>query len=414
MKKIYYLLIILLCFFNINIVNATNIEKAYDYTYETINVELSSKNVILYNLTDNYKLLDIKSEERVQIASLTKIMTAIVAIENIKNLDDNVKITNDVFKGISEYSKAGFRVGNEVTYRDLLYGVLLSSGADAVNALALNISGSEDKFVKLMNDKAKELKLSNTLFDNPIGKDSKNNYSSAYDLARLLNYSLSNETFKKIFTTRKYTVDKLGLDLTSTLNVYGRNIDTSFIKGAKSGFTDGAGVCLASIATVNDVDYLLIVLGGNINNRSNAVKDSVDIYNYLNKNYAYEIVLNNDKVIKKLDVKWGNIKTYDVKVNDDIKKYVKNTIDLNELKYSYEGIEKLKYGNKKGDKIGIVNVLYKDNIIATSDVYLNKEIKYYHPVIYGIMLCSFVIMIISLIVDRKNRKKKRKRKNKIR
>lgn len=408
MKKIYYLFIILLCFFNINIVDATNIEKAYDYTYESINVDLSSKNVILYNLTDNYKLLDIKSEEKVQIASLTKIMTSIVAIENIKNLDDKVKITNDVFKGISEYSKVGFRVGDEVTYRDLLYGVLLSSGADAVNALVLNISGSEDKFVKLMNDKAKELKLSKTLFDNAIGKDSKNNYSSAYDLARLLNYALSNETFKKIFTTRKYTADNLNLTMTSTLNVYGKDIDTSFIKGAKSGFTDGAGVCLASIATVNDVDYLLIVLGGNTNNRSNAVKDSVDIYNYLNKNYNYKIVLDNNKVVKKLDVKWGNIKSYNVKVNDDIKKYVKNTIDLNELNYTYEGIDKLKYGNRKGEKIGKVSVWYKDNLIATSDVYLNKEIKYYHPVMYGIMICLFIIMIISLIIEIKNRKKRKK------
>ena len=412
MRKIYFVFILILYFFNISIINAVDISKAYDYSYEEVNVDITSKHVMLYNLTDNYKLLDINGNEKVQIASLTKIMTSIVAIENIKNVDDKVTIKSNVFNGISEYSKAGFNVGNKVSYRDLLYGIMLPSGADAVRAIILNISDSEDKFIELMNNKAKELGLTNTHFDNGIGMDSKDNYSTASDMAVILNYALENEEFKKIFTTKKYTVDSVGLKFESTLSLYGGNMDTSFINGSKSGFTDGAGVCLASIASVNDVDYLLIVLGSNAKNRSNAVRDSVDIYNYFGKNYSYKVLLDKNHVIKKIKVKWGKKKTYDIKVSNDIKKYVKNNVSDDDLKYVYDGIEELKYSIKKGSKLGKVDVIYKGKVIGSEDIYLNEELKYYHPVVYGIMILSFVAMISSLVSIKKQKRKKRKKKKK--
>ena len=115
---------------------------------------ITADNVILYNLNDNFVLYQQESEKSVNIASLTKIMTAIVAIENIDNLDEEIVITKEAFIGISEYSKMGLKVGNVVTYRDLLYGIMLPSGADAVNAMAINLSGSVDNFVVLMNNKA--------------------------------------------------------------------------------------------------------------------------------------------------------------------------------------------------------------------------------------------------------------------
>ena len=141
--------------------------------------------VILYNLNDNSILYELESEEKVQVASLTKIMTAIVAIENIKSLDEKVVVSKNVFTGIEDYSKMGLKIGDKVTYKDLLYGIILSSGADAVNAMALNLSGSIANFVKLMNEKAVLLGMDNTKFDNPIGMDSKENYSSAKDISKL-------------------------------------------------------------------------------------------------------------------------------------------------------------------------------------------------------------------------------------
>ncbi len=413
MKKVLFFLFIL--FLNISLVFAVDISKAYDYTYEKANVDLVSKNVILYNLTDNYKLIDIKSDESVQIASLTKIMTILVALDKITDVNEKVTITSDVFNGINDYSKAGFKVGDKVTYLDLLYGAMLPSGADAVNALVLNISGNYDDFIKLMNEKAKSLGLKKTKFDNVIGRDSSNNYSSAYDIALMINYGLENEVFNKMFTSRKYTTSN-NLVLNSTISLYGKNLDVSAIKGSKSGYTDGAGVCFASLGSVNDVDYLLVVLGASTNNKSNAVRDSVDIYNYVDKNYGYKVLLDKDKVIDKLDIVWGKEKKYILKVDKDVSRYVKNTIDLDKVEYKYKGVSKLKYGIKKGDKLGSVDIVYKDSVIGSTDVYLNKDIKYYHPVIYTIMFISFISMVSSYIKickERKRRKKKR-RKNKTR
>lgn len=415
MKNIKYLLFVFLCFININIVYASDISKAYDYTYEEFNVDLKSKNVILYNLTDNYKLVDIKSDEKVQIASLTKIMTTIVSIENIKDLDEKIILNSDVFKDIREYTKAGFKNGDKVSYRDLLYGAMLPSGADAVNALMFNVTSSKEEFIKLMNDKAKELKMVNTNFDNGIGMDSKDNYSTAYDLAILLNYAINNSEFKKIFTAKEYRVEGTSLNLKSTLSLYGSNLDVSSISGSKSGFTDGAGVCLASIATINDVDYLLIVLGANSNNKSNAVRDTVNVYEYLDKNYGYKVLLDKDKVIKSIDIVWGKKKKYDIKASEEVKKYVKNTLDLDKLKYKYDGINELKYSIKKGTKLGTIDIIYGDKVIGNASVYLNEDIKYYHPLLYAVMLLSFLMMIISLIFIRKNkRRKSKKKRNKIR
>ena len=411
MKKLINFFL-LLFFINVNYVFAIDINKAYDYSYEDVTIDLSSKHVVLYNITDNYKLLDINSNEKVQVASLTKIMTAIVAIDNIDKLDDKVTISSDVFDGISEYSKAGFKVGDKVSYRDLLYGVMLPSGADAVRALVLSISGSEEKFVKLMNDKVDELKLINTNFDNAIGMDSKDNYSTASDIAVILNYALDNAEFKKIFTTKKYNVSSGDLVFNSTLNIYGKNLDVSSILGSKSGFTDGAGVCLASIANINDVDYLLVVLGANANNRSNAVRDSLNIYNYFDKNYSYKVLLSKDKVVKKLGISWGKEKEYDIKVPMDVNKYIKNTVSLDDLNYVYDGVDELNYSIKKGDKLGTVSIVYKDSVISCIDIFLDKDIKYYHPIIYSVMILSVILMFFSFLLMKKGKKKKRRKKRK--
>ena len=128
----------------------------------TINVEaiefnLNSNHAILYNLNDNSILYELDSKTQVNVASLTKIMATIVGIENNDNLDKTVIITKDALKGISEYTKVGYKVGDKTTIKDLLYGTMLPSGADAANALAIHTSGSVDKFVDLMNDKFKKI-----------------------------------------------------------------------------------------------------------------------------------------------------------------------------------------------------------------------------------------------------------------
>ena len=159
MKKTIKLLIILILLIPLNI--------------KAIELDISSKNAILYNIDNNEILYEKNSNDKVQIASLTKIMTALVSIENIEDLDKQIIINNSDFKNVQKYNlvTAGFTVGEVVTYKDLLYGLLLPSGADAAKALARNIAGSEEEFIILMNKKVQDLNLKNTNFSNVIGLD---------------------------------------------------------------------------------------------------------------------------------------------------------------------------------------------------------------------------------------------------
>lgn len=370
---------------------------------------ITSKNVILYNLNDQNVLYDLEANERVPIASLTKIMTAIVAIEHIDDMDQQVTVMKDAFQGIEEYTQVGLKVGDVVTYRDLLYGTILSSGADAVNVMAINLSGDISSFVQLMNQKVDELGLKNTHFDNPVGMDSEDNYSTASDVATILLYSLKNDVFKEIFTTKNYIIPNLNLSLKSTLIGYSRSygLDISDISGAKSGFTDGAGLCLASIANIDDVSYLLVTLGADTQNRSNAVSDSLKIYNYYSSNYSYQRVVKEGQVLERLPIKWGKKDNYDIVAVQDISLYLENNIYKNKIEYIYDGIEELTYRNKVGDKIGTIIVKYGDQELTKYDVYLKEKLEYYHPILYGIIFLSILLMLLSLrkILQRKKKRK---------
>lgn len=374
---------------------------------------ITSKSVILYNMNENKVLYELKSNEKLQIASLTKIMTVITAIEHNDDLNKEVVITNDMLKGISEYTQVGFKVGDKPTIKDLLYGSMLPSGADAVNALAISTSGSINKFVELMNEEAKKLKLNDTLFDNPIGMDSENNYSTASDMAKLLIYSLKNKTFKEVFTAREYKIECLNKTVKTTLVSYSRSygLDVSQITGAKSGFTDGAGLCLASTSTFDDVNYLLITLGASTKSRSNAVRDSLEIYDYYSTNYGYQVFLKKNQKIKNIPIKWGHDKEYSLVANQDVSLYLSNDIRRNRIKYIYDGVEEINYKIKKGDKLGTVKIVYENETLSTYDVYLDKDLKFYHPVLYVTIFVLFIIMIYSFkyvfqaFRYRRNRKK---------
>jgi len=379
------------------------------------NFNITSEHVILYNLNDLDVLYELDSNEKTQIASLTKIMTTIVAIEHIENLDEEVTVTKEAFQGIREYTQVGLKTGNVVTYRDLLYGTMLPSGADAVNAMAIGLAGSVEGFVELMNKKVEELGLENTHFDNPIGMDSDNNYSTASDIAKLLLYSLENETFKTIFTAREYTIPKLNIPMKTTLIGYSKSygLDITDITGAKSGFTDGAGLCLASTASIDDVNYLLVTIGADTKNRSNAVRDSLNIYGYYSSTYSYQKVIKKEQLLTSIDIKWGKEKKYDVVSKEDILVYLENNMYRNKIEYVYDGIEGITYQNHKGDKIGTVTVVYDGEDITTYDVYLEEELEFYYPVLYAVIVISFITMMLSLrkIICRKKRKKDKKLKN---
>lgn len=368
---------------------------------------ITSKYVILYNLNDDEVLFEQDSNKQTSIASLTKMMTALVAIENIDDFDELVTITNEDFLGTSGYSKAGFSVGDTVTYEDLLYGILLPSGADAVNAIVNNTLGY-DFFVTEMNNLADQIGLSNTSFSNPIGKDDEDNYSTASDIATLLKYALKNETFKKIFTTKEYTTSN-GLILESTLYPYKDILDVDKIAGSKSGFTKDAGRCLASIATLNGVDYLLVVINASTDQNYSAVLDSLTIYDYYNENYSYQQVLSTNDVIKTIPVKWSKDKTYNITGSENVELYLENNTAEN-LSITYDGIEQIDAFTKSGTKLGTITISDGDEVLYTAAVTLDSDITYYNPIVIavGIIILLFIILWIFKKIRRKRRRRKKR------
>ena len=379
MKKLILVIITLFLFINVNA------------------LEIDSKNAILYNMNDKSVIYEKNSENIVQIASLTKIVTAITVIENTDNLDKEVTITKEMLKGLDGYAKAGFKVGDKLTYMELLYALMLPSAADAAQALAIDISGSIEEFTNLMNQKIEEIGVTNSKFDNPIGMDSENNYSTASDLAKILMYCLENDTFKTIFNTNYYTINsinkKIEKTLISTSNLH--NLDTSIIKGAKTGYTDEAGMCLASTTSIEGVDYLLITLGADVRTINN-LKDAINIYEYYSANYGYKNILGKNELLKPIRVKNSKIKIYDIKAPQDVKLYLEKNITKDKLIYKYEGIEEINKDIKKGDKLGTVTILDNDKVLYTFDVHLDIEIKYYNYPMY-IVIGGVIILIIFII-----------------
>lgn len=373
------------------------------YSVYAENFDITGEYVSLYNMNEDILLYSKNDTKKTSIASLTKMMTTLVAIEEIDNLDKIVTIKERDFEGTVGYSKAGFKVGDKVTYRDLLYGIILPSGADAVNAVVNNTLGY-DKFIKKMNEIAKKIGMNDTSYANPVGKDDENNYSTSNDLAKLLKYALKNETFKTIFTTKNYKTSN-GLNLESTVNRYENILNTNEIKGAKSGFTKDAGRCLASITTLNNVDYLLVVINSSTTSPYNAVKDTITIYDYYNNNYGYKNIINDDTFIKEIPVDFSKEKTYKITGSEDIEKYLKNNT---EVTYKYVGSDKVTFNTKKGSKLGVVKIYDGDVLLATSNVYLENNIEYY-PIITYIMIGIAVVFVLLIVKIKKKKHRRRRR-----
>lgn len=257
---------------------------------------ISSEYAILVDFDNNTVVADKSSQARIYPASMTKLMTLIVAIENIDNYEETFTMTNEIIAPLYEAhaSRAGFQPDEECTMMDLLYGTALPSGADATTALALHIAGSEEAFVKLMNDKVEELGLKYTHFMNASGLHHENHYSTAMDIALIMDYCLQNPLCKRIISTYTYTTratpqNPEGIQLFNTMfsRMYGTEVEGITILGGKTGFTDEAGQCLASYAqTLDGRTYIAVTAGGQTKWRP--IFDAFKIYGIITGTYPMD------------------------------------------------------------------------------------------------------------------------------
>ena len=232
------------------------------------------------------------SEKKIYPASLTKIMTVILSIEKLDSIQERTVLREEIFPKLyaQDASMAGFLPGEKVTYRDLLYGALLPSGAECCVALAEGACGSEKEFVSEMNKKAKKLGMKHTHFTNTTGLHDDSHYTTVKDLSRLLCYAMKNQEFFKIFTASSYSVPATnkhpeGFTFFSTLSqeLEKAGIKNTCILGGKTGYTSNAGLCLATVAEINGKKYFFVTAHaqGSHNTEPYHVLDALSVYEKL-------------------------------------------------------------------------------------------------------------------------------------
>jgi D-alanyl-D-alanine carboxypeptidase (penicillin-binding protein 5/6) len=263
--------------------------------YSVADVTLGSENAILIRVGGDAPLLDIDADARVYPASITKIMTAVIVLESVDDLSEKVTLSEAMFAPIYEAnaSIAGYLPGESVRVIDLLYGLMLPSGAECAIGLAERVAGSESAFVELMNEKAKSLGMDGTHFVNSSGLHDAAHYSTARDLAVLLEYALRDDTFRKIVSSAKYSTAATnkhpdGITVRSTLFTALDSLEFAdgVILGGKTGYTGEAGQCLASYTELDGERFVLVTCGAHGDIALNThIADALTVYGAIAKRY---------------------------------------------------------------------------------------------------------------------------------
>ncbi|MCM1370862.1 MAG: D-alanyl-D-alanine carboxypeptidase [Clostridium sp.] len=322
-------------------------------------LETSATSAILMDL-DNNRIIYSKDIHNIRsVASISKIMTALLAVESGK-LNDNVTIGEEINSAYG--SGIYIQVGENMRLIDLVYGLMLRSGNDAALAIAKYVGGSVDDFVVMMNDKAKEIGMKNTTFNNPSGLDQdKGNYSTAYDMALLTSYAMKNEDYKKIVGTKNYKL-KTDKNYYSWINKNKLLHSYRYTTGGKTGYTEIARRTLVTTATQNGVNLVAVTL-----NDGNDFQDHKNMHEYGFNNYTnYKILSKGDITIIDENYYLG----YSFYINNDFN-YILTDDEKNTIKLKFL-LEK-DINKKDGDIVGKVHVYVLDKEVHSQDVYLKKE-----------------------------------------
>lgn len=328
-------------------------------------ISLDSRIALIYDRASGRILYEKNGNKQTPMASTTKIMTAIVVLENA-NLTDVVTISSKA-AGIGG-SRLGLKKNDKITVNDLLYGLMLRSGNDAAIALAIHVGGSVEGFAEMMNNKAKELGLVNSHFVVPHGLDNDGHYTTAYELAKIADYALNIDKFKEIVSTRNTTIYINGYAkaINNTNQLLG---SVSGVYGVKTGFTNGAGRCLVTACKRDDLDVITVIIGANTTKQRTS--DTIKLIQYAYNNFE---IVNIKEIINNKFEQWREINEGRIYVNKGIKNQLE--LYLEEMEFETMAVEK-----ENVDKIDIeVNSIFyleapvaKHQIIGNLQVIVNNE-----------------------------------------
>lgn len=356
--------------------------------------KINARAAIIYDRTTKQIIWGKNENEKRAMASTTKIMTALVVLEN-SNLSDVVTISKKAAG--TGGSRLKISTGDKITINDLLYGLMLRSGNDAAVALAEYVGGSIEGFADLMNKKAKELGLNNTNFVTPHGLDNEEHYTTAYELAVITDYALNNETFAKIVNTKSTAISING----NSRNIYNTNELLGYmsgVDGVKTGFTNGAGRCLITSCTRDNNQIITVVLG--CDTKKQRTSDSSKLIEYAFKNYTR---INLEEKIQNEFENWKQINSKRIYINKANKQEI--NLELGEI---HKKIIPIKIGEERnikieinaiynyeapveeGRKIGNIIVKNNEEIMDSIDIICSKTVEKKN-------IFSYLIELISVI-----------------
>lgn len=265
------------------------------YANEIAEPKINSRIAVVYDRDTGNVVWGKNENKRTAMASTTKIMTAIVVVEST---DLNSIVTVSSKAASTGGSRLGLKKGDKISVKDLLYGLMLRSGNDTAIALAEYVGGDVEGFAELMNNKAQDLKLKDTHFVTPHGLDHQDHYTTAFELAKIADYALNNETIKNIVGTKYYTISINGYpkNLVNTNELLGY---LNGVYGVKTGFTNNAGRCLVTSVKRDDIDVITVVLQADT--KKDRTNDSIEIIEYIYKNY---VKVNLDEIVDEKFQEW--------------------------------------------------------------------------------------------------------------
>ncbi len=354
-----YLLLILIMIFPI-FVNATELAK-------------NAKSAIVIETDTGKVLFENNADEKRAPASMTKVMTMLLIMESVES--GKIKLTDMVPVSENASSMGGSQVfleaGDEMKVEELLKAVSIASGNDAAVALAEYIGGSVENFVKMMNDKAKELGMINTHYENVHGLDSENHYTSARDMSIVARELVKHDNILKYSSTYEEYLKKP--DGTSTWMVNTNKLIRYYtgLDGLKTGYTKTAGYCLTATAKKNDMRLISVVMGEENSEVRN--KETVELLNYGFSNFSKKIVIEKTKNLGTLEIQKGKKEVIKVGLNTDVSDLIKNK---EEKKYNYDlKVDELIAPIKKGDKVGTLILKGDGKEIAKFDIVAKETIE---------------------------------------
>ena len=400
-KKI--LLILIFIFFIIGGIN-------FSFADEQNNVpSINGASAILIDNRTNKVLYSKNEDTKMFPASTTKIMTAIITLENC-SLDEQATASFDAVNIPEGYATADIKIGETFTVEQLLEMLLVHSANDAANVLAEHVGGSLESFVSIMNTKANELGLTNTHFTNAYGLQDDNHYTTARDLATIMKYCLQNEDFRRICGLASCAIPATNMSeprtyaSTNQLVIAGNNNYYPYVTTGKTGFTSDAKHCLVSSAYNNDLELICVVLGSEDN-----FGDTRAIYNYAYSTYSIKDIVKENDTVTTISVKNAsyNTKNLDLVVSEDIPALVSNSVDINSIEPQISLKENIEAPIEKGTILGRVTysvegVNYTTDLIAFSNVEKNRLPIY---IFMGIIILVILLIVLITIIIRNKRNK---------